>query len=108
MWNFLAALFALVGTVAQGLSNLRELSRRDPETASAVALWDLQDAKPSWLHPLRRREHMRIVEELKRESPAEARAYDRLYRTVLSWAVLATSAFLATIGSAIGLFHGSP
>lgn len=107
MWSLLAAVLALVGTVRQALTSLRDLSELDPEAPSAFALRDLQDAKPSWFHPLRRREHHRILQALKHESPAEARAYQRIYGAVLNWSFLAASSLLAGIASIAGLFHGS-
>jgi len=108
VWTLLAALLALIATIRQALSNLRELSERDPELRSAVALRELHDSQPSLLHPMRRREHGRILDELKRESPSEARAYARVYGAVWNWALLATGALMAAVGSALGLVHGAP
>ncbi|BDO41165.1 hypothetical protein CELD12_06550 [Cellulomonas sp. NTE-D12] len=107
MWTLVAAVFALIATIRQAMSTLRELSERDSEFRSAVAIRELHDSQPSLLHPMRRREHRRILDELKHESPSEARAYGRVYGAVWSWALLATSALMAAVGSAIGLVHGA-
>lgn len=102
-WTLISSLMALVGTVMQARAALRELAERDPGIGSALAIDDLRREVPRW-RLLRRRRHLRAVDALMAQSPAEAAAYRRVRSTVLAWSVLATSALVATIASAAEAF----
>ncbi|KQY21206.1 hypothetical protein ASD16_17925 [Cellulomonas sp. Root485] len=102
MWNLLAALMALIGTVMQALASLREMHEHDPGIVSATAVESMK-REVAWWRPLHRRDHRRIVSALMRESPAEAAAYRRMWRVVWAWALLSAAAGLALIGAALTL-----
>ena len=100
-WNAVAALFALLGTGMQAFGALRELSDRDPDFRSAVAVLELQDARPPLWRPLRRREHARVLGALLKESPAEAAAYRRVELALVGWSAMCVASTIALIGAIV-------
>lgn len=102
MWHAVAAVFALTGTVIQAVTALRELSVRDPQIVSALAIDDLKREVPRWRLVAWSR-HQRIVKRLMEESPVEAAAYRRVWVALWTWSLLAASAAMATAGALGGL-----
>lgn len=95
MSAILLAAVVLVATVMQAHEALLQL--REHEALPAFQAVDELNTEVSRWRLVRRRRHRRLVKALLAESPAEASAYRRLRRVLLSWALLAGAALSALL-----------
>lgn len=96
----LAALVAMLGTGLQARANLAELAEVDPDGARS---FNAVDGLKTEFRPMRnpikwyRRQHE--VRTLLTDSPEEARHYWRVWRQLISWALLLAASLIALIGA---------
>ncbi len=92
---------AFVGTVMQYQAAVQSINRNEEAAAATFrTIDDLRGEVPLW-RPFRRREHKRVVDDMLRNSPAEAAEHARLLRVIASWSLL-TAAAAATTFAAVG------
>lgn len=98
-----AALFALSGTVIQGLGSLRQLKDLDPEGHRAfVAVDHLSTEFPALRHPIRWLRRRREMKQLLAESPEEAALAHRFAMQIWGWVNLGLASVFALVVAAIG------
>lgn len=96
--NAAVSVLAFAGTGIQALQSLRQLKDVDPEGHQAfVAIDDLKVEFAPTRHPIRWCRRRREMRQLLRESPQEARLYNRVRLQLIGWLLLASASFLAVI-----------
>jgi len=98
-----AAMFALAGTVIQGLGSLRQLKDLDPDGHRAfVAVDDLNTEFSALRHPARWLQRRREMKQLLAESPEEAALARRFAMQIWGWVSLGLASVFALVVAAIG------
>lgn len=94
------SLCALMGTFIQFRLSASQRSQFERSTFRLIDDWRTEI---SWLSPIRRQEHRRVLNELLRENPNEARVHRRVLLLATSWTFLLVGAIAAVVASVINL-----
>ena len=98
--NVLVSGLALAGTGIQAYQSLRQLRDIDPEGHRAfVAVDDLRIEYPITRHPILWQRRRREMDALLRDSPTEARLYQRVRLQIWGWMLLAGASILGVIAA---------
>lgn len=98
--HVLAALLAMIGTGLQAHANLAELKQVDPDGARSFHAVDgLKTEFRPMRNPLQWYGRQLEVKRLLADSPTEAALYRKVWRQLISWALLVAASFMALVGA---------
>lgn len=101
----LAALLAMIGTGLQAHANLAERKTVDPDGARSFHAVDglKTESRPMRVRPLKwYRRHVEVGR-LLADSPTGAARYGKVWRQLISWALLVAASFMAVSGAVASL-----